>query len=178
MTPFNINGFIGQFTGDGYRPNLFDIFVTGPVFPSETRYKAKATSVPSSSIGSARVSYFGRAAKLAGNRRYNTHDITFIMDEDDFQLVGTRGAFQSWMNKINKHEGNYRELTQPSTAGYMGTINIFPYKKNQASITQYSLQYAFPISISPIVLDWGQNDRIAEFTVTFAYQYWIQLSAG
>jgi hypothetical protein len=30
----------------------------------------------------------------------------------------------------------------------------------------------FPIDISEITLDWGDNDSVEEFTVTFAYDYW------
>jgi hypothetical protein len=30
----------------------------------------------------------------------------------------------------------------------------------------------FPVDISPIDLDWGTNDSIEEYSVTFAYQYW------
>jgi len=30
----------------------------------------------------------------------------------------------------------------------------------------------FPIDISPIELDWGANDTIEEYAVTFAYQWW------
>jgi hypothetical protein len=30
----------------------------------------------------------------------------------------------------------------------------------------------FPLDLAPIDLDWGSNDTIEEFSVTFAYQYW------
>jgi hypothetical protein len=30
----------------------------------------------------------------------------------------------------------------------------------------------FPVDIAPIDLDWGSNDTIEEYSVTFAYQYW------
>jgi len=30
----------------------------------------------------------------------------------------------------------------------------------------------FPIDIGPIELDWGANDQIEEYQVTFAYQWW------
>jgi len=34
----------------------------------------------------------------------------------------------------------------------------------------------FPIDITPIDLDWGSNDTIEEFTVTFQYQYWVEIA--
>ena len=30
----------------------------------------------------------------------------------------------------------------------------------------------FPNTVDPIQVDWGSNDRIEEFNVTFSYQYW------
>jgi hypothetical protein len=30
----------------------------------------------------------------------------------------------------------------------------------------------FPVDIEAIGLDWGNNDTIEEYDVTFAYQYW------
>jgi hypothetical protein len=30
----------------------------------------------------------------------------------------------------------------------------------------------FPVDVAPIDLDWGTNDAIEEYSVTFAYQYW------
>jgi hypothetical protein len=30
----------------------------------------------------------------------------------------------------------------------------------------------FPVDVAPIDLDWGSNDSIEEYSVTFAYQYW------
>ena len=33
-------------------------------------------------------------------------------------------------------------------------------------------QQMFPTDLSEITLDWGDNDSIQEFTVTFAYDFW------
>jgi len=46
------------------------------------------------------------------------------------------------------------------------------YGKTGSSIKNYNFVGIFPIDISAIDLDWGSNDAIEEFTVTFAYQYW------
>ena len=46
-------------------------------------------------------------------------------------------------------------------------------KVNAATpIRTYEFVGVFPVDLSEITLDWGDNDTIEEFTVTFAYQYW------
>jgi hypothetical protein len=46
------------------------------------------------------------------------------------------------------------------------------YGKTGNTLKNYNFVGIFPIDISAIDLDWGSNDAIEEFTVTFAYQYW------
>ena len=35
----------------------------------------------------------------------------------------------------------------------------------------------FPTDLSEITLDWGDNDTIEEYTVTFAYDYWTRIKS-
>ena len=42
----------------------------------------------------------------------------------------------------------------------------------------YNFVGMFPVDLSPIDLDWGSNDSIEEFSVTFAYQYWTTGTNG
>lgn len=175
---FNVNEFITAYMErDGYRPNLFEIYFTNFI-SSETLIRAKATSIPASTIGSARTAYFGRTSKFAGNRSFSNWTTTFIVDEDDFALrgggTGIRGQFETWMARINKHELNKRVSgsVTPITGSYFSNITALLYGKDGNPISEYNIWHAFPISVSPINLDWGANDTIAEFTVTFAYQWW------
>ena len=179
---FNVNEFItGYMEYDGFRPNLFEVSFTNFI-SSETLIRAKSTSIPSSSIGSARTSYFGRTSKFAGNRSFPNWTATFLMDEPDFAL-GIRGQFETWMARINKHQFNQRVPSAvtpqvPTLAninGYFSDITLNVYSKNNTINTTYTLWYAFPTSVSAISLDWGANDSIAEFSVTFAYQWWEKL---
>jgi hypothetical protein len=36
----------------------------------------------------------------------------------------------------------------------------------------------FPTDITPIDVDWGSNDTIEEFSVTFSYQWWESADSG
>jgi hypothetical protein len=44
--------------------------------------------------------------------------------------------------------------------------------KRGDDLKRYRMIGCFPIDVSPIEMDWGANDTIEEFAVTFAYQWW------
>jgi hypothetical protein len=175
---FNINEFINTaLPRDGLRPNLFEIQMIGPsgVNPRNFQFKAKATSIPSSVVGITPVMYYGRQVKLAGNRQFENWPVTVIMDEDDYAISGVRGAFTNWSQMVNYHIGNFRNTmyVPPNTGGYFGTGIIYhKYKDNTGDTNVYMMQGCWPVEVGPITLDWADNDRVAEFQVTFAYQWW------
>ena len=45
-------------------------------------------------------------------------------------------------------------------------------KAGGSPIKKYKFVGMFPVDIAAIDLDWGSNDAIEEFSVTFQYQYW------
>lgn len=176
---FNVSTFRSKMAFDGARPNLFKVLMTGPAINSRANpeadfeFFARATSIPGSTIGTVTVPYMGREIKLAGNRTFADWTVTIINDEN----FSYRGVFEEWMDSINFHENNYRQ----------GTGNSVDYTTSQAYvqqltksgppaapriIRQYQFYNMFPIDISEITLDWGDNDSVEEFTVTFAYDYW------
>jgi hypothetical protein len=176
---FNINEFRSQMVGDGARPNLFSFTLIFPSNVGITRkqdserkltFMARAASIPQSIMGVARQNYFGREVKFAGDRIFPAWNVNIINDED--YLV--RDAFEEWMNSLNNHETNIRRQS---------ALSNFSYTTAQAYVTQYSkvgdplksyyFNGMFPTQLDPINLDWGANDRIEEFGVTFEYQYWI-----
>lgn len=171
---FNITEFMGAMTGDGVRPNLFEVSVVG--FGSDFTFKAKATSIPSSSIGVASTYYYGRMVKFAGNRTFDNWTVSVLLDEDDYTSGGIRGMFELWSSSLNTHIGN-RRTASTNLASYARTCTVNQMSKIGGQIGLYNMFFAFPIDISPISLDWSANDSIAEFSVTFAYQYWTSLAA-
>lgn len=160
---FNIAEFQGALNLDGARPNLFDVSI--PVFDQKLMFTCKAAQLPGSSLGVVEVPYFGRMVKLAGNRTFAEWSITVINDED-FLI---RNQLEQWNASINSHEGNIAESFYDGYS-FDGTVN--QYSKQGSVVKSYTFVGMFPIDISPIELDWGSNDNIEEYTVTFAYQYW------
>ena len=174
---FDVNQFRTQLTGDGARPNLFEVQLQFPGFVSsgggagaKSRFMVKAAQLPGSTVGLVPLYYFGRESKLAGNRTYADWTIQIINDED-FTI---RNAFEQWVNGINDPIGNVRSPAADVIDGGYGTdAQVTHFGKTGDVIKQYQIIGMFPVDVSPIEVDWGQNDTIEEFTVTLAYQYWL-----
>jgi hypothetical protein len=172
---FNVNQFRQQLTGDGARPNLFEVRLNFPSYVQgrssaaiKSSFMVKTAQLPGSTLGSVPVNYFGREVKVAGNRTFADWTVTIINDED-FVI---RNAMESWIRGINDNETNLRRAL--TSQQYASDAQVFQYSKAGGSpIKSYKFIGMFPIDLSPIELDWGSNDTIEEFSVTFQYQYWL-----
>jgi hypothetical protein len=184
---FAISQFTSKLVGDGARPNLFQCVMAG--LPDDVgttsgpfSFMVKSAQLPGSTLGIVPIFYQGREIKFAGNRTFADWTVTVINDED-FRI---RNSIEKWMNSINSHEANIRNV---ASAGLKDAANNQKYtldaKVNQYGkdgninkpIKTYNFVGMFPVDLSPIDLDWGTNDTIEEFTVTFAYQYWSTAAA-
>ena len=174
---FRVDDFRNRLFGDGARGNLFEVSI--PVFPAfaslggapdTLRFMAKSAQLPGSTIGTVVMQYFGREVKVAGNRTYQDWSINIINDED-FLL---RRSMELWVNSINDPVGNVRNPGAINVDnGYGVDAFVTQYGKNGDILQRYRFHGLFPVDISAIDLDWGNNDAVEEFTVNFAYQYWV-----
>ena len=128
----------------------------------------KTAQLPGSTVGVVPVQYFGRELKFAGNRTFQDWTITVINDED-FVI---RNAMEQWMSSINSHAGNIRSSTAYVPSQYSTDAAVTQYGKQGDILKEYQFVGLFPVDIAPIDLDWGSNDSIEEYAITFAYQYW------
>jgi hypothetical protein len=180
---FNVDQFRTVMQNDGARPNLFEVVLAFPQFVelgslagSKSRFFCKTAQLPGSTIGGIVVPYFGREVKAAGNRTFQDWSVTVINDED----FAIRNAFERWHRGINGNVTNLREpgalSTSPAAPGtsYAVDAEVYQYAKVGGSpIKKFKFVGMFPNDISAIDLDWGSNDTIEEYTVTFSYQYWV-----
>lgn len=170
--PFDVNEFRSALVNDGARPNLFRCFVNFPAALGATAatqqltFMARTAQLPGSSINQVPMMYFGRELKFAGNRTFQDWTITVINDEG-FPI---KDQFERWHHSINSHISNVRTLVSP--IDYTADMFVTQYRKDGGIDKEYTFKSAFPIDISPIELDWGSNDSIEEFSVTFTYQWW------
>lgn len=180
--PFDVTQFRTNLTSDGARANLFDVQLQFPPFvalagqaAAKSQFQVKAAQMPGTSIGMAPLYYFGREVKLAGNRTFADWTVQIINDED----FSIRSAFEQWANAINDPTANLRNpAATVIDGGYGVDAQVTQYAKTGQAIQQYQFVGIWPIDLSPIELDWGQNDSIEEFTVTLAVQYYLSSGAG
>lgn len=172
---FSISEFRSELKLDGARPNLFRVTIPfpslvdgGTTASSSLVFMAKSSQLPGSSIGSIPIHYFGREVKVAGNRSFPDWTITIINDED----FGIRNAFERWHGTINSHNANLRNANAVNMLGYQVDAIVEQFGKAGNVIKTYKMVGAFPIDLAPIDLDWGSQDSVEEFTVTFAFQLW------
>lgn len=86
---FDVGQFRSVLSGDGARPNLFDVTLAFPSYVTLggaaaplTTFMAKAAQMPGATMGMAPLFYFGREVKLAGNRTWQDWTIQIINDEN------------------------------------------------------------------------------------------------
>lgn len=172
---FNVSEFRAQLTGDGARPNLFNVTLTLPNIVNNAtnagkklQFMAKAAQLPGSTVNNVPLHYFGREVKFAGNRTFADWTLTIINDED-FVI---RSAMENWLNNINSHAGNLRSANAVGPTNYTCDATVTQYGKAGDNIQAYDFVGMFPVDVSTIDLNWDTTDSIEEYTVTFAYQYW------
>ena len=162
----------------GARPNLFECSLTN-VPPGVSslgltnfNFMCKGVSgIPSSTLGTIVVPYFGRNVKIPGNRTFDNLSVTVINDED-FKI---RNAIEQWMNNLNSHQSNKSAITTAGQSGNLSgemAIQHFDRAGNAISGAKWSFTNVYPVALGEIALDWGSNDTIEEFTIDFAYDYW------
>ena len=178
---FNVAEFRSNLVGDGARPNLFSVSLSFPAFATggavasqKTTFMAKGAQLPGSTVGLVPMYYFGRELKFAGNRTFADWTLQIINDED----FTVRNSIESWMNGINSHAGNVRNNTATAPSGYSVDAEVTQYGKDGSTLKIYKFVGLFPLDLAPIDLDWGSNDTIEEYGVTFAYQWWEALTTS
>ena len=193
-----ISQFKSQMVGGGARPNLFEVQVNFPAvvnlgvqgdgvgrFDDDNfRFLCKAAALPASNVAAVEVPFRGRILKVAGDRTFESWQITVINDENFIH----RRAFEAWMQNIAQY-GDHSGLVNPSD--YMGQATVYQLGRNisnqqgtatssaNASIlAQYKFVDIFPTNVSAIDLSYESTDTIEEFTVEMQVQYYYPQRPG
>lgn len=179
--PRSITGIRAQLTGSGARPNLFQVTMAFPLVSSAgvggipgpasglVTFMAESSSIPADKIGEIEVPYMGRKLYYPGDRDFDPWTITVMNDENFF----IRDAFEMWMSALNSHQGNIRDNSAATPAGYTTNALVQQFSKlDLPPIKQYQMVSFFPTELGAIELDWGTNNTIEKFQVTFRYQWW------
>jgi hypothetical protein len=176
--PFNISAFKSNgLVYGGARPSLFNVFMSVPpgigidnVSKDKFRFVCRTAEIPESSVSVIEVPYFGRKIKVAGERAFADWSVSVLNDED----FSVRSMFETWSNAINRLVSNVRDPAI-ATENYKVDLDIIQYGKDGSTIRSYQLIGAFPTGIGAIGLNWDSANAIEEFSVNFAYDYWVPL---
>ena len=169
---FNVDQFKAAMVGGGARANQF--FVTlnfpsyvalGGVAGAQAAFLVNAATLPGSIIQPTIVPYRGREVKFAGERVFQPWSIT-VMNDVSFNI---RNALEKWMVGINGLSDN---AGRTNPVDYQANLAVTQLDRNNNPLKIYNLVSAFPIDIGDIALNYGDNDTIETYTVTFQYQHY------
>lgn len=168
-TVFSVEAFRNAMQS-GARSNQFLVQLTFPTFvqlgnqaASGAPFLVTSASLPGSTVNQTILYYRGREVKLAGERTFAPWSITILNDAN----MTMRTAFEAWMNGMNNLQDNSGVT---NTNDYYRDFTVTQLDRNSNPIKSYSIRGAFPIDVSEVQLDFGANDQISSFNVTFALQ--------
>ena len=176
MTTFNVERFKSALTNGGARPNQFAVQMSFPTYVSgaaiavaRAPFLVNIAELPGQTVNPAIVQYRGREVKFVGDRIYAPWTITVLNDAE----MSIRTALEQWMGGMEDNANKTGRL-QPSE--YQRDMDVFQLDRNGNLLKSYKLVNAFPVDLSPVALDFGANDQISQFTVTFQYQHFTTSS--
>ena len=165
---FNVDTFKSKLLGGGARANQFVVNLNFPQGAGQAGIAASflvnAASLPGSVVNPTIVPYRGREVKLAGERVFAPWTVT-ILNDAAFTI---RNQLEYWMNLMNNTVNN-SGATNPTQ--YQTNLTVTQLDRNNAALKAYTLVGAFPVDLSDIALNYGDNDTIETFTCTFQYQH-------
>ena len=171
MTTFNVERFKSALTNGGARPNQFAVqlsfptYVTGAALAvARAPFLVSVAELPGQTVNPAIVQYRGREVKFVGDRVYAPWTITVLNDAE----MSIRTAMEQWMGGMEDY-ATKTGRQQPSD--YQRDMQVFQLDRNGNALKAYNIINGFPVDLSPVAVDFGANDQISSFTVTFQYQH-------
>ena len=167
----NIDDFKANLLGGGARPNQFRVTITPPpgiaigLDVRRTSFLVTASNLPASTLGEIAVPFRGRNIYVSGDRPAPEAWTTTFMNDTDFMI---RNAMERWQNGINNMSDN-EGLSNP--VDYQVDAFVDQLDRNGNTLKSYTLRGAFPTEVAAIDLNYGTNDEVETFGVTFQYQY-------
>lgn len=178
---FNVSNF-REALGGGARANLFKISISGVGAKQEIidlfSTTCKAASLPASTLGLIEVPLIaGRRYKLGGERTFAEWTTTLI-NTDDYTI---RDQLERWQNDIVNTNFDSTTVGDRSSRGGNGltvtpTLQVEQLNDAGKVVSKFELKHCWPSDISTIDLSYDNTNAIEEFTVTWTYDYYVQVA--
>lgn len=188
---FKVSDFLSHFSkhNDFAKTSKFEVIISPPLgLPDlksyDLRFQCETTELPGYNINAVENRIYGVSTPVASAAvSFADISLTFICSGDMWE----KKMFDRWMNGIvpvNNYNLKYRDdYTSPKIEINQYTDIYYdspdqPLKNNsevfsgEQKIYSAVLYNAFPISISPLSLNWA-DDAFHRLTVTFKYDYWV-----
>ena len=169
---FNVDQFKAAMIGGGARANQFFVALSFPTYvtlggaaTAQAAFLVNAAALPGSIVQPTIVPYRGREVKFAGERIFQPWTIT-VMNDVSFNI---RNSLERWMAGINGLQDN---TGRTNPRDYQTNLTVTQLDRNNNPLKIYTLASAFPVDLSVITLNYGDNDTIEQYTVTFQYQHY------
>ena len=135
-------------------------------------------SLPTSNLATAEVkdNFMGIPQEYAHTRLYTDTDFTFYVDQDYTILK----IFEGWMEYIGsgatrrmrqQDKGYYRRMQYPDNYK-VSNMQITKFEKNHRRELRYKFINAFPKSITPVQVSYGEAD-VLRVTVSFNFDRYV-----
>ena len=178
MSQRSIEDFKAVLQGGGVRPTMFEVELTFPesVVADSTEitrdgtFLVQAAQLPASNVGTIEVPFRGRKLKVSGDRTFANWNATIIND-DSFMI---KNAMEKWSEKIQNH--NFA-LGSTVLNDYFSDAYVRQLDRDASVLRTYAFRGIWPVNISEVALNFGENDTYEKYDVEFAVQYWTATNA-
>ena len=169
---FNVDQFKAAMIGGGARANQFFVTLNFPSYvtlgsaaSAQAAFLVNSATLPGSIVNPTIVPYRGREVKFAGERVFQPWTIT-VMNDVSFNI---RNSLEKWMSGMN---GLVDNTGRTNPREYQANLVVTQLDRNNNPLKIYTLAGAFPVDLGDIQLNYGDNDTIETYTVTFQYQHY------
>ena len=166
-----LNEFIGALKHGGVRANQFKVFMAPPAgihLDGSFTFLAKATTLPSLTMGEITVPYRGRQIFITGDRTYDAWELTVLSDKEQNILH----TFQDWQDQLGDIGiSTSRSGVGDSPSAYYGSATVQQLDRGDEIIRTYYLHQIWPTTVAGYELNYETNDALVEFPVTFRFNY-------
>jgi len=194
---FNVDKFRSHFAAheDFAKSSRFEVRIAAPPgapdltnFANDLRFQCESSELPGYTINTVDNRIYGVANPVASSASFADITMTFICAGDLWE----KKFFDRWMDiivPINNYNPRYKDdyaspkieinqytdIAEDLSAAINLEEAVTTSNPTAGSQLRYSaiLHGAFPISIAPLGLNWG-DDQFLKLAVTFKYEYWTQ----